>query len=139
MNDSTIFFKLLLCAAGTAAFALGCDSGDSGSSSADASATGGSTTGGTMGGVLIMPAEDGWVDLTSNDLGIQGAWYPYGDAYGEAKCTAAGWTAEECSRIDTPDPAAMAFPNTGGAMCTAGSVAQVLTAEGAAEPDYANM
>lgn len=143
MNDSTIFFRLLLCAAGTAALALGCDSGGDGTTTGGGSGSGGATSttdgGSTTGGVTIVPAEDGWVDMTSNTLGIQGAWYAYGDAYDEAKCINNGWTADQCSRIDTPDPLGMSFPNTGGAMCTSGEVAQVLTKEGETDPDYSNM
>jgi hypothetical protein len=126
--------RVLLCA-GMAGLALACGS----SGNDEPGTTNGGTTGGGTVGIPIMPTEDGWVDMTSNELGIQGAWYPYGDAYGEAKCIAAGWTAEQCSIITTPDPNAEGFPNTGGAMCTSGTGAQVLTPEGSSDPDYGNM
>lgn len=97
---------------------------------------GGAGGGSAVAGVVLVPDETGWIDgmATGNTVGVQGAWYPYGDAYGEAKCLIAH-TAAECSVIMTPDPVATGFPNQGGMMCTSGSVAQVL----GTPPDYANM
>jgi len=127
----------------------GDDTGGSGGSSG--SGTGGSSGTGT-GNTVIIPSTDGWVDRmdVGNDVGVQGAWYPYGDQYGTGggakKCLLVGMhTPEECSRIDTPDPTMMAFPNTGGNMCTSGSVAQVLDCpsglmtSGCPNDDFSNM
>jgi hypothetical protein len=55
-----------------------------------------------------VPDRTGWVDLMAegNTVGVQGAWYPYGDAYGVAKCTSVGMhLAAECSSITTNRPA----------------------------------
>jgi hypothetical protein len=96
--------------------------------------SGGSTGGGT---VALMPDGTGWIDGTSNSLMVQGAWYGYGDAYGDtscggAKCTdpmAGGHMASECSMIMQPPVPAVAgvgFPNTDGKMCTMGIAAKVI-------------
>ena len=50
-------------------------------------------------------------------------------------CQNAGHTAAECSKIDQPPP--MMFPNTGGKMCTSGTVAKVIDIVGMpGMPDY---
>jgi hypothetical protein len=115
--------------------ATACGGGDD---SSDDGGTGGSATGGTTGtggsvtnpnGTVLQPSDMGWMDRadTWNDLGIQGAWYPYGDQYGEAKCTGVGMhPASDCSVITVPDPTMDGFPNTGGVMCTTGEVAVIL-------------
>lgn len=110
---------------------------------------GGGTGGGggtTTGNVMLVPDETGWIDAmaANNTIGVQGAWYPYGDAYGDpacggAKCLAVGMhTAAECSVITNPDPALMSFPNTGGMMCTSGTIAQVIAGPDGM-PDYSNI
>jgi hypothetical protein len=86
--------------------------------------------------ITVIPSNTGWVDsmdacIASSGLGIQGAWYPYGDQYGNGngakKCLTYGnHMATECAQIMTPDPTIMAFQNTNGEMATAGHVEQVL-------------
>jgi hypothetical protein len=117
------------------------DNGGNGGSGGGSGAMGGSGGGGTMcdpaGDVTIIPNETGWVDdedgcVNMAMLGIQGAWYPYGDQYGagpgDAKCIKVGnHPSTDCSRIDSPPPPpAMGFPNVNGAMVTSGQVAKVL-------------
>jgi hypothetical protein len=78
----------------------------------------------------------------TNSAMVQGAWYPYGDAYGEAKCLTVGMhTADECSTITAPDPLVASFPNEGGKMCTAGTVARVINGPepSGMMPDYSNI
>jgi hypothetical protein len=80
---------------------------------------------------LLQPNETGWMDREDawNDMDIHGAWYPYGDQYGAAKCTLVGeHMPSECSVITFPDPAAEAFPQPQAPyrMCTSGEVAAVL-------------
>jgi hypothetical protein len=139
-------------------FASGCSSdhpsqkGASGSSSGGSGAnggTGGTTDAGAMGGgVTLPPSESGWIDLmdVGNTVGVQGAWYPYGDKYGVAKCTNVGMhSPEECSTITSPDPLVPGFPNTDGVMCTTGETAVVLPCGpdipmcAPGMPDYSNM
>lgn len=102
--------------------------------------TGGSGTGMAM-GVLLEVDPTGWVDgmFEGNTVKVQGAWYPYGDSYGDAKCTVAGGhMPEECSVVTSPVVEDMSFPNVDGKMCVTGTVAKVLM--GADKmPDYANM
>jgi hypothetical protein len=144
--------------------AAGCSSDGS-----DDAGTGGTgATGGSGGSGATMPgtgdtkitiSETGWVDLmdAGNDVGVQGAWYPYGDQYGnrpsDAKCIRVGMhTAAECSLISSPtpppavgDPPTTGFPNVGGEMCTTGEVAVIpackagVTTSGCPMKDYANV
>jgi hypothetical protein len=113
----------------------------------------GGGTGGTSGGagagpagVSLVPDETGWVARDTNTLGVQGAWYPYGDQYGEAKCTLVGLHAPaECSTIASPEPLVPGFPNVAGEMCTTGETAVVLGCKDGVprctlgSPDYSNM
>lgn len=105
-------------------------------------------SGGAPGGITLVPDRTGWVDLMAegNTIGVQGAWYPYGDRYGVAKCTSVGMhLPAECSSISTPDPLIPGFPNEDGTMCTAGETAVVLPCGAgvpgctAGSPDYSNM
>src|SRR5688572_3737793 len=71
--------------------------GSAGSAGSGKGGTAGSGTGGTSGGsgdnVVLQPDGTGWMDRMSTDwnsLEINGAWYPYGDQYGDAKCTVVG-------------------------------------------------
>jgi hypothetical protein len=151
MNDN--FYKSLFVVFGAGAMTLGVGcfgsdgndgSGGSSGSAGSAGSAGSSGSGGApAGGVVIMPDPTGWVDgmAEGNTFGVQGAWYPYGDAYGEAKCMTVGMhTAAECSTITTPDPLVMGFANTAGKMCTAGTVAQVINGPGTVMmPDYSNI
>lgn len=148
MNDPIIKSLFVVLTAGSMTLGVGCFGSDGGDDDASGG-TGGSagsagTGGGSANGVVILPDETGWVDGMAewNTIGVQGAWYPYGDAYGvEKKCVTAGHdAATECAIITTPDPAAMSFPNTGGKMCTSGSVAKVIDVPGmAGTPDYSNI
>ena len=95
----------------------------------------------------LKPDASGWVDPTSNDLGIQGAFYPYGDRYGVAKCLNVGMHApDECSLITAPPPPpATGFPNQDGKLCTTGATAVILackagvTTSGCPDHDFSNM
>ena len=105
-------------------------------------------TGGTSGGnAELTPSDMGWVEGIDNELGVQGAWYPYGDQYGVAKCTRLGLhTSDECSHITSPEPPpATGFPNAGGKMCTTGATAVILPCQaglatnGCPDHDFSNM
>jgi hypothetical protein len=100
-------------------------------------------TGGTPStgaGILITPDATGWVQADTNDAGVQGAWYAYGDgtdgAGGPGTCQKAGHAAGECSSIAMPTGGM--FPNTGGKMCTSGMVAKVINGSNGM-PDYGNI
>jgi hypothetical protein len=92
--------------------------------------------------VQLTPSATGWIDASSNPLGIQGSWYVYADGYGadglrDGPCQAVGHADSECALITSPIPGPGGFPNVGGEMCTSGAVDQVLDLNGA--PDYGNM
>jgi hypothetical protein len=121
-----VLVPLTLAAAITAA---GCDSADSGDDGGD-NGTGGTGGTGTGMNTVLQPDGSGWMDRMSewNDMDINGAWYPYGDAYGAAKCTGVGMhPATDCSFIEFPVPADEEFlqEQAPGRMCTRGEVAQV--------------
>lgn len=147
------FHHSLLIALGVSALAVSvpaCSSGDD--DSGNTAGTGGTTGSGGMtasGGsgagpancgpndnVTVVPNGTGWVDHTdacvaSSGLGVQGAWYPYGDQYGTGngakKCLTWGnHMSSECALITAPDPTVMAFPNTNGEMTTSGTSEAVL-------------
>jgi hypothetical protein len=130
-------------------FFAACSSGDDDSNPGTGGATGSggtSATGGTSGSagtgtttctpggnVVLTPDPTGWVDKNAlcNDVGVQGAWYPYGDQYGNGngakKCVLWGnHMSSECAQIMSPDPSVMKFDNTDGAMHTVGAVELVL-------------
>jgi hypothetical protein len=92
--------------------------------------------------VQLIPSATGWIDASSNPLGIQGQWYVYADGYGtdglrDGPCQAVGHADSECALITSPIPGPGGFPNVGGKMCTSGAVDQVLDLNGA--PDYGDM
>jgi hypothetical protein len=148
--------------AGSAQSSTGDDSSTSGpspTSTSTTSPTGTSTSpapatdaagglGGT--GVPLAPDPNGYLGPSSNSLGIQGAWYAYGDDWGTngappGDCETKGMhMASTCSTITFP-PAAMesdagdggftsSFPqSTPGTMCLSGTAAKVLAS------DYTNM
>jgi len=96
---------------------------------------------------MLVPSATGWIDAQDvcNDIGIQGAWGVYGDRYGDATCIHLGLhEPEECSFVSTPDPSG-GFPNVGGVMHTAGTIAKILpcnsgvTTTGCPDHDYRNM
>jgi hypothetical protein len=97
--------------------------------------------------VVLNISGMGWVDVTSNDVGVQGSWYPYGDQYGVAKCLNVGMhTPDQCSHITSPPPPpATGFPNQGGKLCTTGATAVILpcaagvTTSGCPNQDFSNM
>jgi hypothetical protein len=90
--------------------------------------------------VSIAPDPNGYVGPSSNSLGIQGAWYAYGDDWGTngappGNCESMGMHAKSaCSSISSPPPAVLAdggytssFPQTTlGTMCLAGTAAKVV-------------
>jgi hypothetical protein len=82
-------------------------------------------------GVELVPDEGGWIFAKDNTIGVQGAWYFYGDQYGDpakggSKCTEVGMhSAEECSVVLSPVPESLNFHNVEGTMCTMGRVAVV--------------
>src|SRR5262245_24699441 len=96
-NSSILFLAACI---GLAA-ATGCASRPSkqstGAGGSSGTGTGGSSATGSGGssaptGVMVLPDATGWVDrmATGNTVMVQGAWYPYGDAYGDAKCITPG-------------------------------------------------
>jgi hypothetical protein len=148
MNDPIYKSLFVVFTAGAMTLGVGCFGSDGNDGSGGSSGSGGSAGSGTSGSGgaapgVIMPDATGWVDAAAegNTYGVQGAWYPYGDAYGDAKCPAAGHDpATECAIINMPDPVTpgAGFPNVDGKMCTSGSVAQVIAgADGM--PDYSNI
>ena len=141
----------LLMSLTAAATTVACSSASSGSGTGGSNQSGSGGSGSGSGGssamtVDLVPDSTGWVDEMSNTLGIQGAWYGYGDAYGPttcgdaklngSKCTdpnAGNHMMSECSRIDNPPVPAqegVGFPNEGGKMCTKGQIAKVITSLG---------
>ncbi|MEO8902861.1 MAG: hypothetical protein ABI627_15170 [Polyangiaceae bacterium] len=104
-----------------------------GASTAGAAAdtAGADTAGADTAGAILLPVDDtGFVSLPT--LGIQGAWYGYGDGQGKdgtvamSDCVLKGMhMPSDCSKIDTP--LFGAFPQaTPGKMCTSGTVAKVI-------------
>ncbi len=97
--------------------------------------------------VPIAPDANGYIGASTNSLGIQGAWYAYGDDWGTngappGNCETMGMHATTaCSSITSPLPAMMAdggytssFPQmTPGTMCLSGTAAKVVGG------DYSNM
>lgn len=104
--------------------------------------------------VSLVPVDErGWVAPGTNELGIQGFWFSYGDQYDEPKrCTGYGKhppdTGEhgvgQCSFVGFPDAVpSLWFPNDG-KLCTSGNGAAVVDCEDGVEcpnkePDYSNM
>jgi hypothetical protein len=133
--------------------------GSGGTTSTGGSGGTGASTGGNTctpdhtGDTMLIPSSSGWVDHMDacNDVGVQGAWYPYGDQYGsgpgDSKCTKIGMhMASECAQITSPmPPPAMGFPNVGGVMETTGTVETILACptglntSGCPTNDYSNM
>ena len=112
---------LTLAALGVAATTMGCGSSGSKPNPGDGGGT----------GILLVPSTDGFFDGT-NQAGILGAWYSYGDWYGGmpaaamgGDCPAGGFTEAQCSAIASPTPG-QPFMNTAGAMCTNGTAAKVI-------------
>ena len=168
--------KWLLVMVGAAAVA-GCNSSDPtsnrGSGGSNSSSSGGSNGSSGSGGsstptfeeVLVQPDGTGWVDMGADwnsDLGIQGAWYGYGDAYGDI-CSDPKLSGMKCNDPNVGDhplsdcsmitkPMVPADPSTGfppddmstGKMCTSGTIAKVANIVNSAvgtvgQPDYSNV
>jgi hypothetical protein len=125
---------------------------------AGTSGAGGSSTVGVCSATedcKVVPDGSGWIEGTTNTIGVQGSWYPYGDQYGvPGKCITTGLhMPADCSEIDTPVPPLLGVPptmgnpftNTNGVMCTKGRTAVIkpcnsgVTTEGCPTNDYANM
>jgi hypothetical protein len=143
--------------------AIGGSSGTGGNAADNAGQAGSSDGGTASGNTLLVPNQWGWIDHADayNDVGVQGSWYAYGDAYGNGSlgkpCLLVGeHQPSECAFISAPDPTAMTFPNVNGAMhttgiaeevlpCVAGSMAALIPTSGcpgdgmAGGYDYANM
>ncbi|MEO8900540.1 MAG: hypothetical protein ABI488_02820 [Polyangiaceae bacterium] len=151
---------LIVCVCLGAVVALGsagCDNATDGGAAAGAASTGtaGAASTGTAGapaaaGDVLLPVDTtGFVSLPT--LGIQGAWYGYGDGQGSdgtvpmSDCILKGMhMATDCSVITAPPYGS--FPQTTpGMMCTSGTVAKVImgsvgcTAPATTCPDYSNL
>jgi len=141
-HSSILFLSACIGIASAAGCASSPPKQTTGTGGGGGSSTGSGGTSGSVTGVTLVPSATGWIDKTDmgNTVMVQGAWYPYGDSTGDAKCISGGHTADQCSKITTPDPAAMGFANVGGSMCTSGTAAKVLDIPGmAGMPDYSNM
>jgi hypothetical protein len=129
---------------GAAIMAAGCGGGGGGG--------GGGGSGGSSGGggVALLPNDTGWVEGADNSLGVQGAWYVYGDGtdgtkpMGGGDCQVKGMHPDsDCSVISKPTPGSGSFPPSDLAMatmCTEGTVAKVIDIVGmTGSPDYSNI
>jgi hypothetical protein len=137
-----LFNNSLLISVGVACLALAttaCGGGsgddDSGNGSGGSSGSGGTGGGGNTtctpgGNIKLAIDQTGWMDKMTpcnDDVGVNGAWYGYGDAYDVAKCINFGdHPATDCATIAVPDMTMKSFPNEGGVMKTSGHVEQVL-------------
>jgi hypothetical protein len=134
----------------------GGSSGGSGGSFAGFPTAGGGGQAGSSGDTVVIPDAGGWIERDTNPLGIQGAWYPYGDQYGQpGRCISVGLHAPaDCAEITFPTPPPFGtalvdwtgtFDNVSGEMCTSGSTAIIqqcmagVATEGCPDNDYANM
>jgi hypothetical protein len=140
-------FRLAILFALAPACASSAGGNDGSAGNAGSAGTSGGAGMSATGDVLILPDPSGWVEAVDNPLGIQGAWYPYGDRYGVAKCLNVGLhQPEECSLITSPlPPPSTGFPNANGVMCTSGETAVILpcptglATSGCPASDFANM
>ena len=142
--------------AGTAGAPAGTAGAPAGTAGAPAGTAGAGTGGGAAAGDVVLPVGDtGFVSLPT--LGIQGAWYGYGDGEGAdgtvamSDCVLKGMhMPADCSMITAP-PFGMFPQTTPGKMCTSGTVAKVInttvgcaivppaTTPPAMCPDYSNL
>jgi hypothetical protein len=161
MNQYAGTLFVCVCLGAVVAVGAGCGSSDDSSSTAGTAGTGtggsgantgGTSSGGTTAGTAVPLPSDmtGYVSVPT--LGIQGAWYPYGDGIGpdalptDGDCEKAGHAVTDCSTITTPVPTDKTFTNTNSVMCTSGTVAMVLSLTGktdcpavSADCDYSAM
>jgi hypothetical protein len=147
---------LLILFTSATAVSVGCSTAPasgSGTGGRPGAGTGGSGFGAGTGGsgnpgvgVAITPSPSGFVAADTNTLMVTGAWFAYGDGYGDGgvvggKCQMAGHTT--CSVITAPPlpPGTAGFPPTAGAMCTSGMVAAVanIVNSNPPAPDYSNI
>jgi hypothetical protein len=133
-------------------------SGSGGSSSSGTSDATGSSSGSGGGGTALTPDPTGYVSVTA--LGIQGAWYGYGDGWGTngappGVCETVGMhMTSACSSITFPMPPAASDAGEGGAvavftqmtpgtMCLSGTAAKVVACvagvSGCTGNDYSNI
>lgn len=125
-----------------AAFAAGCSSA-SVTSDAGTTPTGDGGMIGTGMSFPLTPDMTGYVDIMANTAGVKGSWYAYGDGLGPTgmppgDCQMANHPTSACSAIAMPSPGS--FANTGGKMCTNGTVAQVVgMVSMPTMPDYAKI
>jgi hypothetical protein len=125
-------------------------SGSSSSSGGGDDATGSSSGSSSGGGTPLAPNPTGYVSVTA--LGIQGAWYGYGDCWGTngappGDCETLGMhPTSACSSITFPTPPSESDGGEGGAvatftqstpgtMCLTGTAAKVI----GTPPDYSNI
>lgn len=136
-QTSTILMTFLCAAAASVGCSTASVQNDAG---AGTGGSGGGGNGGNLTGVLLMPNETGFVPADSNELGVVGSWYTYGDGIGSdgmppGDCQKAMHPDSACSMITSP--AAGSFPNMGGKMCTTGTAAKVIDMVGKpGMPDY---
>jgi hypothetical protein len=114
---------------------------DAGASGSDAEATGpDATDGASASGIVLVTNSVGVIE--PNAAGVVGTWYAFADGYdvnghfGAGLCQVAGHA--DCSMFTQPVPNQPFAPGVGGAMCTAGHVAQVPTSA-SGSPDYTNV
>ena len=94
--------------------------------------------------VALTPDATGRIDGATNSVGVQGRWYPFGDAYGAdgiapGDCQSAGHATSDCSVVTTPTPGTGTFaPVAGTGLCTAGFAAKVINGSDGA-PDAAHI
>jgi hypothetical protein len=97
-------------------------------------------------GILLTPSADGFIAADTNSAGVVGAWYRYGDWYGDdgsagtGKCQVAGFTVDQCSTF-TGSPTTLTGPFTPDAMnrmCASGNAAVVINGSNGM-PDYADI
>lgn len=145
MNHQNFFLTIFVGA--VMALTAGCDdSGSGGEPTATSTATStGTGTGTSTGGVLLKADTGGFVAKDSNSLGIQGAWYPYGDNLGPTgmppgNCQNVGMhPATECASVTKPAPGMPFAPSDATddqKLCTEGTVEAVGMLNGS--PDYGN-
>jgi hypothetical protein len=145
MHRTVLMSAVLTCGA----LAAGCSSDTAVKPGVGGTSGGGGGSTGTGMAVPLTPSPSGFVAADSNTLGAVGAWYAYGDGYEggtpPGKCQTLGkHMTTECSKIAMPilPPGTAGFPPSAtGAMCTSGTVAQVLVIPGSTPPvtDYSNM
>ena len=103
--------------------------------------------GGNGNGILLTPSSTGFISADSNSAGVVGAWYRYGDWYGDdgsagtGKCaTPGGFTIDQCSTF-TGNPTTLMGdfpPDAMNRMCAGGNAAVVANGTNGM-PDYSDI